>query len=889
VLAADPGLGSVQAGWRALVSIIVALAVGWGMARVLGFPLLPGMTFAAVMALVSAFLVAENTAARLARSLLWMPVPYGGVLALASWVHPHWVVEQCLTVAVLALAFFLVRFGHLGVLTLVSTFTAFVFGVIVHPSLNHCGQFFLIAVATALCMLVARLLLCYPMPWENLLRTQRAFLIEARRVADAAAAALNPDADPAVAVKRMRRALRRLNITALAIDGHLAQPEVAADPHMAELLHQYLFDAELALQGIGQAIQQMADRPIDVRSREAMVIALSIVRDTHLGRADALRLAAELIRQQAAAMAEAVSAQQESDRALIRRVGDLLDVLADAFACWLELGRNSPIARARVPFQPTVALEGNRPAGAGPAGRRAAAAHDGPRWRRVMVHLRLPLHAAIAGAIVCPIADVINAQRFYWALISVLFTYTGTITTHDRLRRLGHRVVGTVIGSVIGTALLHLIGPGHIYWTLLVVVVAVALGIGTVQRRYVFFAALLTVAFVQLYGLILPPHTDMDWLLWQRVLDTLLGTAVAATCAAVIFPVSTRKVAREAQRGYLSALEQLIIQVTKRWKDPQAPVRLRAAARGVDGALFQAQSVIRPLIRMPRGVHGRSDEDLLALLGTATEHAHTLAAAADIDIDLAPHLYARLERIAQVFTDSLHALDQHIATGQPGGTWLRVSPMIRELRSVLHAPAGPRSNRLHIALRELTALDEVLAGLADSRGLTTMTVPAIAPATAPTAPPTPGTPADRAVRGTGHLGAGAAAHGMRHRSALACTDDDATSGGSGDRLPGRHAAAPHGSLPSSAGASAGTVTVSGTLRCPQHPDGCQAWITVVTDRDERRMPVKAVEGHYQVTGLAPGTYMLVVSGVAHAPRSEFLRVDRPGRDLRHDITLEPAS
>jgi hypothetical protein len=742
VLAADPGLGNVQAGWRALVSLTVALAAGYGMSHVLDIRAIQGMAAAGVLGMLSAFAVAENTAMRLARSLLWMPIPYGVVLPLASWVHPHRAVDQCVMVAALTVVFFLARFGPLGVLTVATTLAAFVIDAVADIPLDDCGKFFIVIVVTVVSVLAARLLLCYPMPREDLLRTQRAFLIEARRVADAAATAVNPYADPAVAVKRMRRALRRLNITTLTIDGQLAQPEVAADPHMAELLHQHLFDAELALQGIGQAIQQMAHRHTDSRLREAMVIALTIARDTHLGRADALRPAAELIRQQAAA-----SAQQESDRALAYRVGDLLDTLADVLACWLQLGRNSPVARAKVPFRPTVPLEGNRPAGAGPAARRTAAAQDGRRLRRAIAYLRLPLQAGIAAAIVCPIADAINPQRFYWALIAVVFTFIGTNTTHERLRRLAHRVAGTAIGAVIGIALLHLIGPGHIYWALVITVVGLVLGMWSFQRQYAYWVVGMTTALVQVYGLT-APYSSMNWLLTQRLIDNGLDMAVAAACAAVIFPVPTRKVAREAQHGYLSALEQLITQISMRWKDPEAPVRLRGAARGVEAALFQVQSVLRPLVRTPLGVRGRRGENLLALLGTATGHAHALAAAADIDIDLAPQLYARLKRITQVFTNSLHALDRNVATGEQGGTWVRTSPMIRELQSMLHAPAGPRANRLHIALRELAALDEVLAGLADNRGMTTTTTPVTA------------------MPATGHPAAGAAGNGMPEQSAV---------------------------------------------------------------------------------------------------------------------------
>jgi hypothetical protein len=724
VLATDPGLGHLQAGWRSLVSMIAALAVGYGMAHALDIPSVLGMMVGGMMGMMSAFSIAENTPSRLARATLWMPIPFSAALPLGAWLQPDRVLDLCLMVLVLTLAFFLVRFGPLALLTGMMMFSAFLVGRIAVVPLDDCGRLFVVAVATAAAVLVARLVLCCPMPREDLLRTQRAFVVEARRVADAAATALDPNADQDVAIKRMRRALLRLNVTTLTIDGRLAQPEVAAAPATAELLHQHLFDAELALQGIGQAVQQMARRPVPSALRNAMVVGLVIARDTHLGRrTDALRTATDLIRQQAANAPEGAGPDEAELRAPARRVGDLLDALADSLASWLDLGWNVPTTRAKVLFQPSVALEQGRPAGTGPAAQRLVAAKGGRGWRRAIPYLRGPLQVGIAAAIAVPIADAINGQRFYWALIGVMITMFGTNTTHERLRKLGHRAVGTVAGAVIGIALLHLIGVGHMYWTLLVIVAGMAVGSWGMQRRYAYWVTGLVVALVQLYGLSVP-RGQMDWLLTQRLIDNVLGMVVATVCAALIFPVSTRKVAREAEHGYLSALELLIAQIAERWKSPEAPVRLRGAARGVDAALYQMQSVIRPLVPMRLWTRGRRGDNLLALLRTATGHAHALAAAADIDIDLAPLLRDRVERLTDVFSNSLHALDEQVTMGEHGGTWVRVGPLIRELESVLRSPAGPRADRLHVALHELAALDEVLAGLADNRGLTITTISA---------------------------------------------------------------------------------------------------------------------------------------------------------------------
>ncbi|MEK8174814.1 FUSC family protein [Streptomyces sp. M19] len=280
----------------------------------------------------------------------------------------------------------------------------------------------------------------------------------------------------------------------------------------------------------------------------------------------------------------------------------------------------------------------------------------------------MPLHAGVAAAIVCPITNAIDPQRFYWGLVGVMITLFGTNTTHERLRKFGHRMAGTIAGAVLGIALLHLIGPGHVYWTLAVIVGGLAFGAWGMQRQYGYWVLGLVTALVQVYGLT-SPYGSMDHLLTERLVDNGVGILVATACAALIFPVSNRKIVQEAERGYVSALEHLVSQVVLRWEDPEAPVRLRGAARGVDAALFQVRAVARPLVRMPLGVRGRGGENRLALLTTATGHARALAAAADVDIDLAPRLAERVQRITGTFVESLRALDRYFATEEAEGTW----------------------------------------------------------------------------------------------------------------------------------------------------------------------------------------------------------------------------
>ncbi|MFF3489874.1 FUSC family protein [Streptomyces sp. NPDC002795] len=868
VLAADPGLGQLQTGWRTLVAMVTALTVGYAMAEALGIPDMIGMMVAGMMGLMSAFAVAENTWDRLARAILWMPFPYTAALWLCATMNGNRVPQMVLMVAALAVTFLLARFGAIPLVTGMMLFNGMMVGMLAGIPVALVGKAFAVALVSAAAVLLTRLLLCYPMPREDLLRTQRAFVVEARRVADAAVDAVDPDADQERAVRRMDRSLRRLNITTVTIDGRLAQPEVAADPDAAELLHRHLFDAELALRGIGQAVQELTRLPVPEQLREALAVGLVLARDTPIREAEGLQPAAAHIQERAeAVLADPAAPADDVEAAVLaRRVGHLLDSLARALHDWLTLGANAVAGKAEVPFKPTVALERDRlPGSAGPTGRALAGATESG-WRRAIPYIRVPAHAAVAAAIVVPISDAIDPHRFYWGLVGVMITLFGTNTTHERLRKFGHRMVGTVVGAVLGILLVHLIGRDHVHWTLAVIVAGLTFGAWGMARAYACWVVGLVVALCQLYAMT-TPESGMDHLLGERLLDNGIGVLVATACAALIFPLARRTVVQEAERGYVDVLAQVVAQVEQRWTRPDTPVRLRGAARAVDAALLQVQAVAKPLVRMPVGVSGPAAEHRVALLASATGHARALASAADIDVDLPPRLVERARLVTSTVTASLKELDRFFATGEPEGTYRRVSPLLRELRTEL-APArsGPRAQRLHTALRELDALDETLAAYAEQAGLPV--------ATGTRAAQRPTTPMQR-----------------RTRAVMAAWGEPRPEPRAQPRPAPTPKPTPQAHAPQQRRepAPVSRARVTGRVECAEHPAGCPAWITVISARGKRLAKAAVNQGSYTVEGLPTGTHTLVISASQHTPRAELVSVEdtleaAPGV-VQHDIRL----
>lgn len=197
-----------------------------------------------------------------------------------------------------------------------------------------------------------------------------------------------------------------------------------------------------------------------------------------------------------------------------------------------------------------------------------------------------------------------------------------------------------------------------------------------------------------------------------------------------------------------------------------------------------------------------------------------------------------------------------------------MGPLVRELRADLDkAPPGPRASRIRTTLRELSALDETLAGYAERCGLA---VHDNAPGT------TAGSPMERRTRAL------VAEWSLRPATRAAVAPGNATRTATATDAP-RTAPGPG---PVTDTETAG-VTVAGTVRCAAHPAGCAGWITVIDARGKRVAAGPVRSGRYLVDGLRAGSHTLIVSATSHAPHAEFLYVpeSRETGRIGHDMRL----
>lgn len=280
-------------------------------------------------------------------------------------------------------------------------------------------------------------------------------------------------------------------------------------------------------------------------------------------------------------------------------------------------------------------------------------------WARVRAQLhpsapllRHALRLSLALAAGFAAMQFTDPEHGYWIVLTTLFvclpTYGAT------LARVSQRILGTVIGLVAGWALLRLF-PGLAMQSLIVVAAGVLFFVTRTQRYVTATAAitlLVLLSFHQTTG-------NAYALIWPRLLDTLLGAAIATAAMLLVLPDWQGRrlhlLVAQAIAAHAAYLREIMSQYAT-GKDDDLDYRLaRRNAHNADAALSTA---LAQLLLEPHAVrrHARVGMQLLLLSHTLLNYLSALGAHREqlfqsaghpLAIEAARHAADRLEQMAQ--------------------------------------------------------------------------------------------------------------------------------------------------------------------------------------------------------------------------------------------------
>jgi uncharacterized membrane protein YccC len=665
------------------------------------------MVLGGIVGLTATISVQDTSPRDQVASMLVLPLPMIAALALSLAVAGDRVLALSLLPLVLAAGTYLRRFGPAGVRVGPLLFNGYLFGFLLGAviALGDIGWLVAeIGVAT-LVAIVVKAGVFHDTSSRALRRTQRSYAAQAGRLAGLALAAF--DEPGPGASRRVHRQKTRLAQAGQLIDGQLADPDAAPAGSAAALLHQRLFDTGLAVGNLARFAEALGRSPLHAGQRERVREILASLQDGQFDRARASAVAF------AGTLAAPAGPDSDSTEIIAHRfAGSVID-FADALPQWLALADQ---ATGDALFTPAVPLRqgGSLSLTAAATAQASVTPGTGRHLRRPAVapYVRTAIQLGVAIGAAVTLGNLLSGPRFYWAVIGAFVVFQGTSNSEEQIGKALSRIAGTLVGIVVGSRLVDLIGPHAAGWMIVVILVSVLLGLYLQRADYAFLVIGVTVMVSQLY---IEIGDFSDALLVQRLEETAIGAAVAATVVLVVLPLHASRVARVALRDYLAAMASLL----RHAYGALGGAGDAASLQGDTQVLTTAYQSLEPTIQSMRRVQASGQSQRAGAAVAAARGARHYAL--NLVRDLPPSAVADagsaalLDRGCRTLQASMTAL-QSVADGPHAGTYTRSSSLFDLMEQHL-AAGGSNAGHGYLALRDLRMIDGALAELADALGM----------------------------------------------------------------------------------------------------------------------------------------------------------------------------
>ena len=651
--------------------------------------LVVSMLLAGMVALMAGFTVNDASGRDQVISTLILPVPMVASMSLGLVLGSYRIVSLVFLVVLLAVAVYVRRWGPRGFAAGLVAFNGGFLGFFLHTELSIGDIGWLAADLSigVIASLIVRFALFRPDRIATLKRMRRSWRVRADRLIEMSTAMLTVDDEHRAArQERLRRQVVRLNESTLMIDAQLVEsvPELAPERALR------LFDAELALSNCARFAAAIAAAAADTEVQRMAAEALSAVQadapESHWRPAtERLRLYSGespritlLTHRLAASVADYATARS--------RLLDAVD----------EEGR--PVA----PFTPAVELNAGFLPGSAPVSLAASTTPGRGGWldRTILApHVRAAIQVAVAATLAIVVGDVVSGARLYWAVLATFLAFMATTNSGEQVRKALFRVTGTAIGIVIGDLLVHVTG-GHIWSSLVIVLIALFFGIYLIRVNYTFMVIGITVTMSQLYAQL----GEFSWhLLLLRLGETAIGVGAVVLTVCFVVPLRPQRVLTAGVLLWFQALSTLLDGSLRRLVDGD-DVPLHAESRALDAAYAALEATAKPLRSTTFGRNSTQLTEIASVTAATRSYARSLALEADASGAIAS---PALPQAAQQLRTCAAAIEDRIETGQHG-SYVRSASLLELASRAL--PTGDSPARF--ALRDLTLLDGALARLA---------------------------------------------------------------------------------------------------------------------------------------------------------------------------------
>ncbi len=703
LVASDPGLNRLRTAGRGVVSMGSALGLerlfaGYTGAGTRGA--LIAMLLGAIVGMLGSLGLSAGTRVDRALTALTFPPAIGIGMTIGAAVSTDTDLLLGVFVVVLFVAVYIRRFGQRFFFAGFMIWLGYFFASFLGATYGELPRLVSDTALAAAWVLLLSLTVLHGNSARTLRTTLRAFTSRAQSVAEAAADLLTRDTRKAR--RRLARQQRRLDESALLIEGQLADG-AAAGPRSAAELRRLLVDAQLAVDELALATQR-------------------VVRESPTADASGLRAVLRLFAGGRVANAARMAHELESrldgaDEELRRAVRRTAAAVVEYARCVERWSQPADVDEADAEtFEPSVTTPmGNLPSSAAVVGQVEARGASWNPLARLPLTTRQAIQVALAGGLAIAAGRALSEQRYYWAVIAAFITFTGTATRAETFLKASNRVIGTAAGLGVAIVLANLTA-GSDWAALTVILGSIFFGFYLRQVSYAYMIFFITIMVAQLYSVL---HEFTDALLVLRLEETGIGAGAGVLVGLFVLPLDTRDASRLARGNLYEGLAELLRAAADRLggSDDSAHDDLDRLARTIDGHLHQLRQILQPLTN-PLALRSDGDRirERISLYTLAASTARRVASAARRATETAPE---RLAEAAGALADASEALADRTRTPGPEQSFERARDGLDAARDA--APADAREPLEHALTRLLVVLRRLAERSPPHEGRTTAT------------------------------------------------------------------------------------------------------------------------------------------------------------------------
>ena len=704
LMAFDPGLLRLRSALRILVTMVVSLGILAVLTHLFG----QAVTVAILGTLVSSVMASINTIP--GRRQQWITAGLSLLLALGAATLGTLLVPSLLLgilgwIAILFIAVYLRRFGPQGMLLGMTAFQVYfilvTFGALRPASITFAQLPWLLMTigVGSLCGFIITVYLLPDQPPERLLwALSRALLIRIGSLIDVLRTGLECGQDSGRLSQQLHHQVSLVSEAASMMQQPFAQ--VGSEPLLAEMdtdeLARRLFDVELAAEGlIAPAMAVGSDTlPQDFRRHLTEMLGT-------LGRALCAETGIPLLQQAAVAAVAAASHQPASPRD-----GRLL-----ALAC-------HRLAEAALRLRLLPDERGGRARSAPPpeerttTGASAAHRHHQPEssTRRLLPTTRQAIQVALAAGLTTLAGTLLSSHRWYWAVITAFFIFTGTASRGETLVKAWQRVVGTVAGVGMGVVLASFVG-GSVVVSVIFILVTLFLMYYWMQANYSLMVFFLTTMLALLYGLL---GEFSIGLLLTRLEETAVGAAIGILVALFVLPTRTGETVRESIQAYLASLDDLVNVSSERLTGTPGKTDLVAQSEALQQHLQQLRGQAKPLTHGVAGIgaHRSVQRMMLGLLVCTSSIRQLTRLVEQLDpSSLTEPLHTTLKHACEQISAHITTVSAALGTRQPPAVQTAEDQLASAEDTFRQQYRPEEQQRLLEVVHALRALDQAVVSL----------------------------------------------------------------------------------------------------------------------------------------------------------------------------------